>query len=79
MTNTIAFPAFGLEFTLNRVAFSPFGLNIYWYGIIIAFGFLLAVLYATCFSTACSGPSPRRSSARAPIMSLSAGTTTART
>ncbi len=47
MTNTIAFPAFGLEFTLNRVAFSPFGLNIYWYGIIIAFGFLLAVLYAS--------------------------------
>ena len=45
MTNTIAFPALGLEFTLNRVAFSPFGLNIYWYGIIIACGFLLAVLY----------------------------------
>lgn len=45
MTNTIAFPALGLEFTLNRVAFSLFGLNIYWYGIIIAFGFLLAVLY----------------------------------
>lgn len=37
MTNTIAFPALGLEFTLNRVAFSLFGLNIYWYGIIIAF------------------------------------------
>lgn len=45
MTNVVAFPALGLEFTLNRVAFSLFGLNIYWYGIIIASGFLLAVLY----------------------------------
>lgn len=45
MTNTIAFPALGLEFTINRVAVCLFGLNIYWYGIIIAFGFLLAVGY----------------------------------
>lgn len=46
MTNVIAFPALGLEFTLNRVACSPFGINIYWYGVIIAVGFLLAVVYA---------------------------------
>ena len=45
MSNRVAFPALGLEFTLNRVAFSLFGFPIYWYGIIIAFGFLLAVLY----------------------------------
>ncbi len=46
MSNTIAFPALGLEFTIHRVAFSLFGLEIYWYGIIIALGFLLAVVYA---------------------------------
>ena len=41
---------FGLEFKLNPIAFSlPIGSNgwdVYWYGIIIAAGFLLAVLYA---------------------------------
>ncbi len=40
---------FGLEFDLNRVAFTlPFGDGwpIYWYGILIAIGFLLALLYA---------------------------------
>lgn len=46
MTNVIAFPALGLEFTINRVAFTIFGLNVYWYGVIIALGFLLAVGYA---------------------------------
>ena len=45
MTNTVFFPGLGLEFELNRVAFSVFGHNIYWYGVIIAIGFLLAVCY----------------------------------
>ncbi len=45
MTNTVFFPGLGLEFELNRVAFSVFGHNIYWYGVIIAIGFLLAVAY----------------------------------
>ena len=45
MINTVTFPGLGLEFELNRVAFSVFGRNIYWYGIIIAVGFLLAVIY----------------------------------
>ncbi len=45
MTNTVFFPGLGLEFELNRVAFSVLGHNIYWYGIIIAAGFLLAVAY----------------------------------
>lgn len=45
MTNTVFFPGLGLEFELNRVAFSIFGHNIYWYGIIIAAGFLLAVAF----------------------------------
>ena len=45
MTNTVFFPGLGLEFELNRVAFTVFGHNIYWYGVIIAAGFLLAVAY----------------------------------
>lgn len=39
------FPGLGLEFELNRVAFTVLGHNIYWYGVIIAAGFLLAVIY----------------------------------
>lgn len=45
MTNVVSFPGLGLEFELNRVAFSVFGKDVYWYGIIIALGFILAVLY----------------------------------
>ena len=45
MINTVTFPGLGLEFELNRVAFSMFGHSIYWYGVIIAVGFLLAVVY----------------------------------
>ena len=42
MEQVIGFPALGLEFTLDRVAFNAFGLkDIYWYGIIIACGFAL--------------------------------------
>ena len=43
--NTVSFPGLGLEFHLERVAFTILGHPIYWYGIIIACGFLLAVLY----------------------------------
>ena len=50
MTNLVTFPGLGLEFELNRVAFTLFGKEIYWYGIIIACGFLLAVLF--CFRLA---------------------------
>ncbi len=41
--NTVSFPGLGLEFTLNRVAFLIFGHPVYWYGIIITCGLLLAV------------------------------------
>ncbi len=45
MDNTIWFPKLGnLHFTIDGVAFSVFGLNVYWYGVIIATGFLLAVI-----------------------------------
>ncbi len=43
--NTISFPGLGISVNVNRIAFSVFGLDIYWYGIIIAVGFLLAVIY----------------------------------
>ena len=46
MSHTVAFPGLGLEFTLNRVAFTLFGQNIYWYALIICAGILLAFLYA---------------------------------
>ncbi|MBQ6000531.1 MAG: prolipoprotein diacylglyceryl transferase [Clostridia bacterium] len=46
-SGTIAFPGLGIgEFSLNRVAFRIFGKEIYWYGILIAAGFFLAVLLA---------------------------------
>lgn len=46
MTNVISFPNLGLEFTVNRAAFSVFGIDIYWYGLIITAGLLLAFWYA---------------------------------
>ena len=52
MINTVAFPGLGLEFTLNRVAFSLFGRPVFWYAIIIVTGFLLGWLY-------CSRKGPR--------------------
>lgn len=43
--NRITFPGLGLHFTVDPVAFTVFGHEIYWYGIIIATGFLLAVFF----------------------------------
>lgn len=45
MEHAISFPAFGLDFQINRVAANVFGKDIYWYGIIICIGFVLAALY----------------------------------
>lgn len=46
MTNHVEFPGLGIELTLNRVAFTLFGVPIYWYGILIATGLLLALAFA---------------------------------
>ena len=46
MYGTISFPGLGLSFNPSRVAFSIGSKPIYWYGIIIAAGFLFAVWYA---------------------------------
>ena len=42
----VSFPGLGWEFTLDRVAFTVFGMPIYWYGVIIATGLLLGMVYA---------------------------------
>ena len=46
MYGIISFPGLGLSFNPSRIAFSIGSKPIYWYGIIIAAGFLLAVYYA---------------------------------
>ncbi len=48
---TITFPILGENFKLNPSnSYTLFGLELYWYGAIIAFGFLLAVLYVTHYA-----------------------------
>jgi phosphatidylglycerol:prolipoprotein diacylglycerol transferase len=44
--NIVEFPGLGLKLNVNPVAFSIFSKPIYWYGILIAVGFLLATLLA---------------------------------
>ncbi len=47
MVNEISFPGlFDHVFHVNEVAFTVFGKDIMWYGVIITFGFMAAVLYA---------------------------------
>ena len=45
LSSPITFPNLGITVDPSPVAFTVFGKDIYWYGIIIASGFLLAVLY----------------------------------
>ena len=45
LASPITFPNLGIEINPSPVAFTVFGKDIYWYGIIIAAGFLLAVFY----------------------------------
>lgn len=42
----VTFPKLGLSFEINKIAFSIGSFDIHWYGIIIATGMLLAMLYA---------------------------------
>ena len=46
LASPISFPNLGITVDPSRVAFSIGDKDIYWYGIIIAVGFVLAVLYA---------------------------------
>ncbi len=45
---TVAFPYINIELTVNSEAFNIFGFSVKWYGVMIAIGLLLAMLY--CFS-----------------------------
>ncbi len=45
MNHNITFPKLGLEFDVNTTAFSIGSFSVQWYGIIIACGFMLAILY----------------------------------
>lgn len=42
----VVFEGLGLTFNIKRVAFTIGDISVYWYGVIIALGFLLAILYA---------------------------------
>lgn len=46
MSYHVQFPGLGLELTVNRVALAIGGFNIYWYGVIIALGMVLALAFA---------------------------------
>lgn len=50
MTFDVQFPGLRLDLTLNRVALSFGGFNVYWYGVIIATGLVLAMLFAFHFA-----------------------------
>ena len=41
----IVFPKLGIDITVKSVAFTIFGMQITWYGLIITFGMLLAMIY----------------------------------
>ena len=47
MLTAITFPGLGISVDPSPVAFTVFGKDIYWYGIIIGLGFLLAVLWCS--------------------------------
>ena len=42
----VSFPGLGIEIAVRRAAFSIFGFEVYWYGLLIALGTLLAVVYS---------------------------------
>lgn len=46
MDYNVKFPGLGLEFTIDPVAFEIGNFKVYWYGVIIATGLMLAILYA---------------------------------
>lgn len=42
----VSFPGLGLNFEINRIALSIGSFHIYWYGILIGIGFILALIFA---------------------------------
>lgn len=43
--NVIAFPKLGIKFEIDPTAFTLFGIDVQWYGVIITFGLVLALAY----------------------------------
>lgn len=50
MTNVIGFPGLGLEFNVNRVAFTVFGKDIFWYAICILTGYIAGLIFVSLTS-----------------------------
>ncbi|MDL2254140.1 prolipoprotein diacylglyceryl transferase [Ruminococcaceae bacterium OttesenSCG-928-I18] len=46
MQVTVFFPGLGIHFDINRVAFTLFGMPVYWYGVLIGLGVFLAIAFA---------------------------------
>ncbi|MEG0751680.1 MAG: prolipoprotein diacylglyceryl transferase [Oscillospiraceae bacterium] len=46
MSTIVHFPSIGLEFTVNRVAFSIGSFDVYWYGIILGLALAIGMFYA---------------------------------
>lgn len=46
MINVISFPKLDLSFEINRAAITIGGFSVYWYGVLIALGIILALCYA---------------------------------
>ena len=46
MHNIVSFPHLNLSFEISRIAFSFIGIDVYYYGIIIGVGLIIATLYA---------------------------------
>lgn len=46
MSSLVSFPGIGLELNVSRVAFTIGSLDIYWYGLVIGIGMLLALVFA---------------------------------
>ena len=42
----VQFPKLGLDLVIKRVAFSPFGFDIYWYGLLIGLGVMMLLMTA---------------------------------
>jgi len=44
MEQTITFPNLNLEFNISQIAFNIFGINIYWYAILIVAGIAISLI-----------------------------------
>ncbi|MBQ4629645.1 MAG: prolipoprotein diacylglyceryl transferase [Clostridia bacterium] len=43
----VSFPGLGINLNIDRIAFEAFGVSLYWYGLIIALGFIVGIIVAS--------------------------------